>query len=132
MDNGCADVVRSGYLLERDLQTGIGPVNIKVPKVRSRDGEPETFRSALVPPYVRNTKSLEAALPWLHLNTASRQTLEGLFITRYNAAHDVQTRVVRPEQVARLRGFNYLAKVIITGVIFKDGIEQQGANQKVT
>ena len=30
----------------------------------------------------------------------------------------------------KLRGFNYLAKVI-TGVIFKDGIEQQGANQKV-
>ena len=96
LDNGCAAVVRSGYFPELDLQTGIGPVNIKVPKVRSRDGEPETFRPALVPPYVRNTKSLEAALPWLHLNTASRQTLQGLFISRYNAAHDVQTRAVRP------------------------------------
>ena len=50
LDKGCAAVVRSGYLPERDLQTGIGPVNIKVPKVRSRDGEPVTFRSALVPP----------------------------------------------------------------------------------
>ena len=67
LDNAYAAVERSGYLPERDLQTGIGPVNIKVPKVRSRDGEPVTFRSVQVPPYVRKTKSLEAALPWLYL-----------------------------------------------------------------
>ena len=30
-----------------------------------------TFRSALVPPYVRKTKSLEAALPWLYLKGIS-------------------------------------------------------------
>ena len=71
LDNAYAAVERSGYLPERDLQTGIGPVNIKVPKVRSRDGEPVTFRSALVPPYVRKTKSLEAALPWLYLQGIS-------------------------------------------------------------
>jgi putative transposase len=35
------------------------------------DGEPVTFRSALVPPYVRKTKSLEAALPWLYLKGVS-------------------------------------------------------------
>jgi transposase-like protein len=50
---------------------GIGPVTIKVPKIRSRDGEPVTFRSPLVPPYVRKTKSLEAALPWLYLKGVS-------------------------------------------------------------
>ena len=71
LDNAYAAVERSGYLPERDLQTGIGPVNIKVPKVRSRDSEPVTFRSALVPPYVRKTKSLEAALPWLYLKGIS-------------------------------------------------------------
>ena len=71
LDNGRAAVVRSGYLPERDLQTGIGPVTVKVPKVRSRDGEPVTFRSALVPPFVRKTKSLEAALPWLYLKGIS-------------------------------------------------------------
>lgn len=41
------------------------------PKVRSRDGKPVTFRSALVPPYVRKSKSLEAALPWLYLKGVS-------------------------------------------------------------
>lgn len=71
LDDGRAAVVRNGHQPERDLQTGIGPVTVKVPKVRSRDGEPVTFRSALVPPYVRKTKSLEAALPWLYLKGVS-------------------------------------------------------------
>ena len=69
--SGQAPVVRNGYLPERELQTGIGPVSVKVPKVRSRTGEPITFRSAIVPPYVRKTRSLEAALPWLYLKGIS-------------------------------------------------------------
>jgi transposase-like protein len=69
--SGRAAVVRNGYQPERDIQTGIGPVTVKVPKVRSRDGEPMTFRSALVPPYVRKSASLEAALPWLYLKGIS-------------------------------------------------------------
>ncbi len=71
LDDGRAAVVRNGHQLKRDLQTGIGPVTIRVPEVRSRDGEPVTFRSVLVPPYVRKTKSLEAALPWLYLRGVS-------------------------------------------------------------
>lgn len=70
-DDGKAAVVRNGYLPEREVQTGIGPVTVKIPKVRSKTGEPVTFRSALVPPYVRKTKSLEAALPWLYLKGIS-------------------------------------------------------------
>jgi transposase-like protein len=68
---GNAAVVRNGYLPERNIQTGIGPVAIQVPKVRSKTGEPVTFRSALVPPYIRKAKSLEAALPWLYLKGVS-------------------------------------------------------------
>ena len=68
---GRARVVRNGHLPERAIQTGIGPVTVKIPKVRSRTGEPVTFRSALVPPYVRKTRSLEAALPWLYLKGIS-------------------------------------------------------------
>ena len=60
-DDGNAVVVRNGHLPERELQTGLGPVTVKIPKVRSKAGEPVTFHSALVPPYVRKTKSLEAA-----------------------------------------------------------------------
>jgi hypothetical protein len=33
-------VVRNGHLPERELQTGLGPVTVRIPKVRSKDGEP--------------------------------------------------------------------------------------------
>jgi transposase-like protein len=64
-EDGKAGVVRNGHLPGRQLQTGLGPVTVRVPKVRAKTGEPVTFRFALVPPYVRKTRSLEAALPWL-------------------------------------------------------------------
>jgi len=68
---GTAGVVRNGYQPERDLQTSLGPVAVKIPKVRSKTGKPATFRSALVPPYIRKTRTLEAALPWLYLKGVS-------------------------------------------------------------
>lgn len=71
LDDDRAAVVRNGYQPEREIQTGLGPVKVKVPKVRSKDGTPVTFRSALVPPYVRKTRFLEAALPWLYLKGVS-------------------------------------------------------------
>ena len=71
LSDGKTAVVRNGYQPERNIQTGIGPVTVKIPKVRAKDGDPVTFRSALVPPYVRKTASLEAALPWLYLKGVS-------------------------------------------------------------
>ena len=62
-DDGKAAVVRNGHHPQRRIQTGIGPVTVRIPKVRAKDGKPVTFRSALVPPSVRKTRSLAAALP---------------------------------------------------------------------
>ena len=70
-EDGKAGVVRNGHLPARELQTGLGPVTVQIPKVRAKTGEPVTFHSALVPPYVRKTRSLEAALPWLYLKGVS-------------------------------------------------------------
>ena len=70
-EDGKVSVIRNGYLPKREILTGIGPVSVRIPKVRSKDGEALTFRSALVPPYVRKTRSLEAALPWLYLKGVS-------------------------------------------------------------
>lgn len=64
-------VVRNGHHPARDIQRGIGPVRVQVPKVRSRQGQPVTFRSVLVLPYVRKTARLEAAIPWLSLKGIS-------------------------------------------------------------
>ena len=60
-------VVRNGYLPERDILTPIGQVPVRVPKVRDRSGNGVKFNSALVPPYVRRSKRVSAALPWLYL-----------------------------------------------------------------
>jgi putative transposase len=68
---GRQQIVRNGYLPERELQTGIGFVPIKVPKVRDKSGQGIKFNSALLPPYLRKTKSVEALLPWLYLKGIS-------------------------------------------------------------
>ncbi len=67
LPDGRSVVVRNGYQPEREIVTGIGSVPVRIPRVRSRDGAAVTFRSALVPPYVRRSASLDAAIPWLYL-----------------------------------------------------------------
>lgn len=75
--DGRAAVVRNGYLPEREVLTGLGPVSVQVPRVRSRTEEPVTFRSNLVPPYVRRARTLDAALPWLYLKGISTGQMQG-------------------------------------------------------
>ena len=44
-ETGHSAVVRNGHHPERPFQTGIGPVSVRIPKVRSKNGTPVTFRS---------------------------------------------------------------------------------------
>ncbi|HJL54015.1 MAG TPA: IS256 family transposase [Arenicellales bacterium] len=69
--DGRRRVVRSGHHPEREIVTGVGKVSVEVPKIRSRDGEPESFQSMVVPPYIRRTATLDAAIPWLYLKGVS-------------------------------------------------------------
>jgi len=63
-DDGRVALVRNDYLPKPEILTGIGPGSVRIPKVRSRDCEAITFRSALVPHLSQKTRSLEATLPW--------------------------------------------------------------------
>ena len=60
---------------EREVQTGIGAVTVKRPRVRDRDpqatGGRIRFTSSILPPYLRRAKSVEALLPWLYLKGIS-------------------------------------------------------------
>jgi len=69
--DGKRAVVRNGYLPERTLQTGLGDVPVKVPKVRDRSGQGVKFASQLVPPYLKWTKNIEEFIPWLYLKGIS-------------------------------------------------------------
>ncbi len=60
-------VVRNGYLPERQVLTAVGPVDVRLPKVRDRSGRGVKFNSALVPPFVRRSQRMSAVLPWLYL-----------------------------------------------------------------
>ena len=68
-------IVRNGYLPEREIQTGIGQVPVKVPRIRDRHPESQDgrigFTSSIIPPYLRKTKSIETLLPWLYLKGVS-------------------------------------------------------------
>ena len=52
LTDGRQAVVRNGYLPERTIQTGVGEVTIKVPKVRDPNGSGIHFQSHLLPAYL--------------------------------------------------------------------------------
>ena len=68
-------IVRNGHLPERRVQTGIGEVGVRAPRVRDRRDVPAEerirFRSTILPPYLRKTRSLEGLIPWLYLKGVS-------------------------------------------------------------
>src|SRR6185312_6022150 len=67
---GRARMVRNGYLPARMIQTGVGGVGIKALRVRDRAGKIR-FTPAILPPYLRRTKTIEELLPWLYLKGIS-------------------------------------------------------------
>jgi transposase-like protein len=74
-EKGRHRVVRNGYLPEREIQTGIGQISVKAPRIRDRQSKSGQgrihFTSAILPRYLRRTKSIETLLPWLYLKGVS-------------------------------------------------------------
>ncbi|NEV63495.1 IS256 family transposase [Thiorhodococcus minor] len=71
LEDGRRALVRNGYLPTRTVQTGIGEVEVRVPKVRDRSGGGAVFRSELLPPYLKRTRSVAELIPWLYLKGVS-------------------------------------------------------------
>ena len=73
-NDGRQRLVRHGHLPERSIMTGIGAVEVCVPRVRDRlSGTDDRIRfsSAILPPYSRRSKSLEVLIPILYLKGIS-------------------------------------------------------------
>ena len=70
---GRRQVVRNGSHPERTILTGLGPIDVKQPRVQDRrpPEQRETFTPAVLPPYLRRTKSLDELIPWLYLKGIS-------------------------------------------------------------
>lgn len=58
LEDGRSAVVRNGYLPGRTIQTGLGDVEVRVPKVRDRSGAGIKFNSNLLPPYLKRARSI--------------------------------------------------------------------------
>ena len=76
LDDGRQRVVRHGHGPQRSIQTGIGAIDVRRPKVRDRaQGQPESekarFTSNILPKWARRSKSLDALLPVLYLRGIS-------------------------------------------------------------
>ena len=71
--DGRRQVVRNGHLPERAIQTGLGDIEVKQPRVHDRRApeQREKFTPAVLPPYLRRTKSLDELIPWLYLKGIS-------------------------------------------------------------
>jgi transposase-like protein len=91
-------VVRNGYKPERTIQTGIGEVAVKAPRVRDREGEIK-FRSSILPAYLRRTRSIEELLPWLYLKGLST----GDFSTALAALLGKDARGLSAATISRLK-----------------------------
>jgi putative transposase len=92
-------VVRNGYQPERAILTAVGPVMVRVPKVRDRSGSGIKFNSQLVPPYVRRSQRVSAALPWLYLKGISA----GDMSEALQALVGDQAKGLSPAVVSRLK-----------------------------
>jgi transposase-like protein len=94
-EDGLQRVVRHGYLPEREVMTGIGPVAVRQPRVRDRGTSADAperirFTPMILPPYARRSKSLEVLLPILYLKGISTRRLRG-------GPRELSTRTSPPE-----------------------------------
>jgi len=104
LPDGRDRLVRHGHGPERQVQTGIGPVEVQRVKLRDRGadeaGERIRFTSTILPRWARRTRSLDALLPMLYLRGVSM----GDFGEALAALLGKDAPNLSPSVIARLRG----------------------------
>ena len=74
-ESGHRQVVRNGHKPARTILSGLGPIEVKQPRVDDRrvdeNGVRFRFTSKILPPYLRKTASIEDLVPWLYLKGIS-------------------------------------------------------------
>jgi putative transposase len=102
-DQGHRLVVRNGRLPARQIQTGLGLVDVQQPRVHDRRLDEHSqrvrFSSAILPPYLRRTKSLDELIPWLYLRGIST----GDFTEALQALLGPQAKGLSATNIVRLK-----------------------------
>jgi transposase-like protein len=96
-------VVRNGYLPPREIQTGLGQVAVRQPRVNDKrqdeEGNRMRFSSKILPAYLRRTKSIDELIPWLYLRGIST----GDFSDALQAILGPQAKGLSATNVVRLK-----------------------------
>jgi len=95
-------VVRNGYQPARKIVTGAGALEVQAPRVRDNSpnkSERVQFSSALLPPYLRRSKTIEEFIPWLYLKGIST----GDFSEALQTLLGEQARGFSPNVIVRLK-----------------------------
>jgi len=104
LPDGRERLVRHGHGPQRQVQTGIGPVEVRRVRLRDRGadeaGERIRFTSTILPRWARRTRSLDALLPILYLRGVSM----GDFGEALAALLGRDAPNLSPSVIARLRG----------------------------
>lgn len=98
-EQGRQVVVCNGYLPERTITTGVGEVEIQVPKVRDRSGSGIKFTSQLLPPYLKRARNVENLLPWPYLKGVS----SGDFSEALSSLLGSEAKGLSPATIGRLK-----------------------------
>ena len=138
-------VVRNGRLPARNIQTGIGLVEVQQPRVHDRrvdeSGQRVRFSSKILPPYLRRTKSLDELIPWLYLRgistgdfTEALEALLGPGARGLSATNIVRLKESWQQEYAHwskrsLKDRHY-AYLWADGIYFNIRLEDPGNNQQ--
>ncbi|MEQ8768391.1 MAG: IS256 family transposase [Planctomycetota bacterium] len=102
-EHGRRLVVRNGHKPKREIITGVGPVEVRQPRVNDRrvdeNGERMRFTSKIIPPYLRRVKNVEDLIPWLYLKGISTSDFSE-FLEKLTG---VKTASLSPTTVVRLK-----------------------------
>jgi transposase-like protein len=60
-------IVRNGFYPKRTIRTGVGNVDVRIPRVRDRIHAGAEFHSTFLPPYLRRCRSFDVLIPLLYL-----------------------------------------------------------------
>jgi transposase-like protein len=155
LDDGRQRVVRNGFLPERQVQTGLGDVAVRAPRVRDRGDGSVKFTSSILPPYLRRAKSVEELLPWLYLKGISTndfgEALQSLLgkeapglssssIARLKASWEQEWTTWRKRDLSKKRYVYFWADGIYCGIRGEDermcllviiGVTDQGKKELV-
>ena len=138
-------VVRNGHKCERFIQTGLGPVAVRQPRVNDRrtdaDGDRIRFTSRILPPYLRRTKAIAELIPWLYLKGISTgqfsEALEALLgpgASGLSATNIVRLKAGWEDQWKQWSARSLAGKAYVyvwaDGVHFNVRLEAEGSNKQ--